>query len=313
MFDGISGEKIEGFSYSTSSLPAEGREQNNGLIMQDYHFSEGNLPRSIDIEVIVEMETFINSQDERVVFDEVAETEKGPIIEEIGTFRFHIDFEKFGEPITYVLNENQIIMGQEIIVEDMVVYPTGTEVTFRFPKENTAWIKGLELEVEQTGDILYKGSNGISGTHDEENNWMRVYIESNYFEEPKKQELVIKGIRLLDKEEEFITIDLDNKTINPVIDGTELQEVIKHSGKADLIFSTITTNDDSFGMFSHQYKDEEGNYYEYKEEGSYITDSLMKTKITVEYPVSGKIILQRSLTPKLLLEEPIRISLPLQE
>lgn len=41
---------------------------------------------------------------------------------------------------------------------------------------------------------------------------MSVY-ESNFFDKPKKQELLIKAVRLLDKDEEYITVDIDNETI----------------------------------------------------------------------------------------------------
>jgi hypothetical protein len=81
----------------------------------------------------------------------------------------------------------------------MKVYPTGTEVNFRFAKQNTAWIKGLYLAVAQGGEVTLKGNNGISSTQDDENGWMRVFIESNYFDNPSEQELLIQGIRLLDK------------------------------------------------------------------------------------------------------------------
>ncbi|HCS11073.1 MAG TPA: DUF4179 domain-containing protein, partial [Clostridiales bacterium] len=65
-----------------------------------------------------------------------------------------------------------------------------------------------------------------------------VFVESNYFDTPQKQELFIKAIRLLDKDEEFITVDIDNKTITPNIEGMELKQVIKKDDNATLIFST---------------------------------------------------------------------------
>jgi len=309
MTNGTSGEKVEGFGYSTSSLPAEGRAQYNGLIMQDYHFTESTLPKSIDIEVISELETFEGAQDEKAL-NVSTDTAAEPIKEKIGTFKFHIDFDEFAKPIIYTLNEKHTIFDQSITVKDMKVYPTGTEVTFVFPEENSAWIRGLDLAIEQDGETALKGSGGISATYDEGNSWMSVYIESNYFEEPKKQDLLIKGIRLLDKDDEFITIDLDNKTITPVIDGTELIQVTKRTGKADLIFSPKVPNEDYVGMFSNKYKDAEGNTYKLNQEENSTFDSQMETRITVEYPASGKIILQRSLTPKVMLEDPIRINLP---
>ncbi|HBC31367.1 MAG TPA: DUF4179 domain-containing protein, partial [Clostridiales bacterium] len=137
-----------------------------------------------------------------------------------------------------------------------------------------------------------------------------VFVESNYFDTPQKQELFIKAIRLLDKDEEFITIDIDNKTITPNIEGMELKQVIKKDDNATLIFSTQIINDDNFGMFNHEYKDTEGNKYKLDGEGTSSYYSQMETIITVKYPQNGKVILQRTFTPKVLLEEPIRIKLP---
>jgi len=191
MTNKMTGEKVEGFAYSTASLPFEGREENNGFILQRYHFSEGELPTSIELEVVVDIE----SQEIQGVDSPVVETT------EVGTFTFQVDFEKFADPIIYEMNENYTILGQKMTLEEMKVYPTGTQVTFTFPKENTAIINGIDLQIEQDGKNILKGSSGISAINAEDDSWMSVFIESNYFEEPKEQELLIQSIRLLDEEE----------------------------------------------------------------------------------------------------------------
>lgn len=63
-------------------------------------------------------------------------------------------------------------------------------------------------------------------------------------------------------------------------------------------------------MFNHDYKDTDGNVHRFDSEGTSSYNSQMETLITVKYPVNGKVVLQRSLTPKTFLEEPIRIKLP---
>ena len=93
----------------------------------------------------------------------------------------------------------------------------------------------------------------------------------------------------------------------------ELSKIVKRDGKADLLFSTKVTNDECVGLFSSRYKDNEGNSYEFRTEGSSVLDSVMETSITVECPESGTVILQRSLTPKIMLENPVRVSLPNKE
>jgi len=311
MKNGDTGEKVEGYGYSTSGLSLEGREQNFGFIMQNYHFTEGKLPKSIDIEVEVKIENIMDSED-AITCEKPYDYKSNNSFETMGTFNFHIELDDFVEPKIYEINEKHAIFNQTIMVEDMKVYPTGTEVNFSFPNENSAIIKGLELEVVQDDNKILKGNgNGFSATHDNENTWIRVFIESNYFDTPNKQELLIKGARLLDKNEEFITVDIDNKTITPNIDGTELKQVIRESDNATLVFSTQILNDDNFGMFNHDYEDIEGNVYSIDSEGTTSYNSQMESIITVKYPQNGKVVLQRSLTPKILLEEPIRIKLPI--
>lgn len=313
MEDASSGEKVDGFGYSSSNISMEENES-NGLIMQHYSFSEGLLPRSIKINVALIRETYnyFGDENERNV-DEfpTLEDEAHPLTEEIGNFSFNIEFNEFAKPITFEFNQEYIIMGQKITLKEMKMYPTGTEVSFEFSKENSAWIKWLDLAVEKSGNEMYSGRNGIGSTYDETNNHMIVYIQSDYFAEPKEQTLVIKGIRLLEKNEEFITVDLEHGTFSPEIEGMRLSKVSKRDNKADLTFYTNISDNDLFSLFASRYTDTEGNQYEFRSEGSTGNDSLMESFLTVEYPESGIVVLQRSLTPKIILPEPIKIPLPL--
>lgn len=309
MEDSTTGEKVEGYSYSTSGLSAKSREQNHGFIMHEYHFSEGTLPKSIDIEVEMKIENILGEEEPVELSKYDNYFTPIPYLENAGTYSFHIELDEFQEPKIYHINETHTVMGQKIIVESMLVYPTGTEVNFSFPNENTAWIKGIELEVLQDEVVVYKGNNGISSTNDLENKKMSVFIESNYFDKPKKQELFIKAVRLLDKNEEYITVDIDSKIITPQIKGTELKQVIKNNGTATLVFSTKIENDDNHGMFEYEYRDTNGNTYNLNGEGTSSSDQQMETIITVKYPKGGKVILKRTLTPKVYLENPISIDI----
>lgn len=312
MVNASSGAKIEGFGYSSSNISME-ENKSNGLIMQHYNFSEGLLPGSIKINVALLRETYQDQGYEKASnVDEFSalEDEKYPLTEEVGNFSFNIEFNEFAKPIVYEFNQEHIIMGQKITLKEMKVYPTGMEVSFDFSEENSAWIKGLDLAVEKSGNETYSGRSGITSTYDETNNHMKVYIQSDYFAEPKEQTLVIKGIRLLEKDEEFITIDLEKGTFLPEIEGMHLSKVSKRDHKADLTFSTNISDNDRFSLFASKYTDSEGNPYEFKSEGSSGNDLVMETILTVEYPESGVVILQRSLTPKIFLKEPIKVLLP---
>ncbi|SHN75527.1 DUF4179 domain-containing protein [Desulfitobacterium chlororespirans] len=309
MREGRTGEKLEGFAYTTSGLPQNGLQENHGFIMQRYHFSEGELPEQISFEVLLELETLPHEKSDAPVgefSDDVNEHQ----MKEIGSFTFEVKFKKFAEPLVSEFHEQLSIRGQSITLEEMRVYPTGTEVSFAFADENTAWVKGLDLTVEE-GESVLKGSQGISAIYKEDYSGMTVFIESNYFDKPQEQELLIRGMRLLAKEEEFITVDLETQAITPAIEGMELKEVSKGERKANLVFATKVMGEEAFGAFAFDYQDEQGNTYTLKNMGtSSSQNSWMETHITVDYPKSGRIILQRVSAPLLTLEEPIRIPLP---
>ncbi|WP_227019802.1 DUF4179 domain-containing protein [Sinanaerobacter chloroacetimidivorans] len=309
MRDGVSGERIAGFSCITSSLSAEGRNENNGFIQQSYHFSEGTLPEFVELSVNLEAEVPGDSPIGESM-GAPSEMESKQSSKKIGTFTFQLHFGEFAEPMVHELHKDYIIEGQSLTVEEMKVYPTGTEVSFTFPEENTAWIKGLELSVEKDREIFLKGNNGLSATSDDIH--MSVFIESDYFDPPGSRTLLIQAIRLLDKQEEYVTVDINHKTITPAIHGSMLTEVTKKQGTASLTFTTRVSEDDNFGMFSPEYQDEEGNVYDLQEMGFSNIDSFMETRVVLTPPDNGKVILQRTLTPKIVLEKPIRIDLPVQ-
>lgn len=310
MEDGKTGEKIEGYSYSSSGISPDTIKDNSFAIIQCY-FADGNLPKSLDIELEMnhESRTAEHKEEETSIYDEY---EPEIHLEKMGVFKFSLDLHDFAEPIIYEINEKHTVMGQQIVVDNIKVYPAGTEVNFLFSDDNTAWIKGIDAEVLLENGSVYKGNgNGISAMHYAENKGMSVFIESNYFDKSEKQKLVIKAVRLLNKDEEYITVDVDNKTIEPKVKGMELKQVISKSGNATLVFFTETEKGDSFGMFDFKYSDTGGNEYELKSEGTSPGNNGMETMITIKSPTDGKVILKRALTPRIYPDRSIDINIPM--
>lgn len=311
MEDGSTGEKVEGFGYSSSNISAEEIRKDGTIILQHYHFSEGTLPQSVKINVALKKETYDNEEGEKTE-NISSDSIDLPEVQNVGNFSFSIEFNEFAKPLTYEFNQEHMIMGQKIILKEMKVYPTGTEVLFEFSEDNTAWVKGLELALEENGVEKFHGKDGISATYDEANSWMKVYIQSDYFEKPKEQQLVIKGIRLLDKEEEFVKVDLDKMTMTPEVDGVKLIKAEKIGGSVSLVFESGTSNGDAYGMFDHEYTDSDGNMYSFRSEGSTTAGDTMQTFITVEYPKSKAVILKRTLTAKEMLKVPVKVTIPVR-
>lgn len=307
MTDTATGEEIrDGFSYGTGGMQEQSLKESSGYLMQRYNFIERKLPQAIAIEVELEVTRYEQSEAQQV------SGESGThITKSAGTYSFQIDFNAFKEPKVYPVNREYTLKGQEVTVKEMTVYPTGTEVTFEFSKENSAWVRGIDIALDQDGIEMENTSGMITSTHDDEKGTMSIFIDSNYFDKPKQQALLLSGVRILEKDREYLTIDLDSRTITPKIEGLALKEVARKGDKADLVFTTKLETEEGYGIFDFEYEDMEGNTYRLATEGSSITSSLiMETRVTVEYPAAGKLIMKRLLATMQKLEQPIRIVLP---
>ena len=147
MKNGDTGEEITGASSHSLALSSEDAEKGAGFLLQGYYFTDGNLPQSVRLKVNLEVEASVISRT-------------------IGTFSFEIHFKEFAKPRIYEFQKEYSILGQQLTLEEVKVYPAGTEVSFTFPDGNSAWIKGLDLAIEQNGKIISEGiSNGVKGGH----------------------------------------------------------------------------------------------------------------------------------------------------
>ncbi|HSP47173.1 MAG TPA: DUF4179 domain-containing protein, partial [Clostridiaceae bacterium] len=307
MTDTATGEEIrDGFSYGTGGMQEQSLEESSGYLMQRYNFIERKLPQAITMEVELRVSRYEQTEEQVTGGEEGTHTWRSG-----GTYSFQIDFNAFKEPVIYPVNQEHTLKGQKVTVKEMTVYPTGTEVSFEFPEQSAAWVRGLDIALEQDGKEMENTSGMISSIYDDEKGTRSIFIDSNYFEKPKRQALLLKGLRILEKDLEFINVDLETRIITPAIEGLELKEVVRKGDKADLVFSTKLESEEGFGIFDFEYKDVEGNTYRLNSEGMTTPSQLiMETMITVAYPESGKLIFKRVLTPMQKLEEPIRIVLP---
>lgn len=312
MKDLSTGEKIEGYADATQSVSKESLEQNNGLNYIHYKFAEGTLPKSVEITVKLEIghvqSGVVNKDD--FITTPTGEIQYGSSItnyEDLGTFTYSLTFDDFAKPKVYDINQEKIVNGQKLTIEKITVLPTGTEVFITFDKDNTARINGLELETINRNNEVLKSAGGISGFNDPDGYWTKIYIESNYFNNSKDETLLIKGIRLMNKDEEYITVNLDDKTFEPQIDGMKLTEVIKKDTNAYLTFETKAI--DNFSVFYFEYKDSTGKIYQMNSEGGRNINDILTTSIKVAYPDDRIIILKRSMSPMIELPTPIEIPL----
>jgi hypothetical protein len=129
---------------------------------------------------------------------------------------------------TFVLNEEVEIDSQKFTIQEITIYPLRVAVKIAFDESNTKKILGFEdmrLE-DENGEVWGSIENGVSGMGG------NLFLQSNYFEEPKELYFRINKLQTLDKDETTLVIDTEKgEILNGPKDG---KLKIKDSSKSGM-------------------------------------------------------------------------------
>lgn len=287
-----------------------------GFIVKEYAILNENLPQNIDVEIQLEKKTYFSIDNDSIV-------DKNCIYESLGKFNFKIKLNEFSNPKIYNIDKKYSIMDQYITLENIKVYPTGTEVNFSLDKENSSYIRDIDLKIIKNGSTYYKSKNSLSTIYNYDNENISIYIDSNYFgKDTLPEKILITSLNMLPKNEEYITVDIKNKTIETIVNGLTLKDIIRKSNESILIFESQTINKkplnklnlnllketDLLNIFYNYYYDSFGNIYKFNTiRMSNLDKTLKEISISVRNTKNNKIILQRYSGFNIFLEEPFII------
>lgn len=292
------GEDLEGFGYETVYTDTDALTDTDGLSVWRFYFLDAPTPRDLLLSVRLSISDDTGQQKEEDRY-----------------FQFALSLNPFAEAKTYELQQQLHVLGQSFTVERLILYPTTTEVVISYPDDNDAMIKGFDLAVTENGREVLRQGNGITASYDETGGKIHLFLESNYFDPDAPRQLSIRGLNLIPKSEEFVTIDLFSAStslegaMTPEIEGITLEKCTVGQQRAHLTFR-LAPYLDGYSPFSSTYKDTSGGehtidsmYYQTKDDNPEIA-------FFVAVPDDGRVILQRSLTAPTPLPTPITIDLP---
>ena len=118
------------------------------------------------------------------------------------------------EKKTYQLNKTVTIEGQKISFLDATIYPLRVAVHIKMDPANTKKILNFDdlRLVDENGEVWNKIANGVSASKISDDEAI-IYLQSNYFREPKELYLVLNKIQAVNKEEAMVVIDTQTKQI----------------------------------------------------------------------------------------------------
>lgn len=230
------------------------------------------------------------------LFDEPVQEEPDYVAE----FSFHLEFDPYftaqGEVIP--VDTRFTMDGQAFTLTEVELYPTHLRVNLDDDLNNTAWLEGLDLYLEnERGERFESGINGISASGDGDGEgYATFWLDSPFFSQGEHLALHITRAKWRDKDGPRVRVDLANGTAEGLPEGTSLLKTERRDGGWIVYFTAPREPDGGmYSLFSSSFWDEDGQKYEIwrhgssygyqdPETGKYVDDGNVFTE---DFPLSG--------------------------
>ncbi len=261
---GPDGEKLEGYSIVSSEAAAGDLGDFNVNYADDLQVPEA---LRLTCEVTAQREAGDGTAvaPDSSIWDE-PEPAREPEI--VATFTFDLELEeRFTVPgETIALDQWVEVDGQRLLLRELVVNPTHARLAVSSDPDNTAWLRGLDFYLEDENGTRYEAgarssgsgrlvSSGADGTNDV----IYYYLESSFFRAPKHLTLCLTGARWLDKDREWVTVDLTTGTAGWLPEGVEFLSA--HRQGEDVHCVVLAPGIQQF--ISWDYRDPEGGEHSF--------------------------------------------------
>lgn len=181
------------------------------------------------------------------------------------------------------VNKDIEMDGQKFTITSANSYPMKLEINMTEDANNTAWLTGLNMYVEDETGRQYT-STGASGSETSQS-FLTHKIESPYFLNCKQLSLKIRGVIWREKDAKAIKVDLVNKTASDLPDFVTLLDAVKKGSDWEVTFAVDQNGMQMAQFVGAAYTDEKGR--EYMVHGWGMTKNVYYDEekgISVEYP-----------------------------
>ena len=185
----------------------------------------------------------------------------------------HLEFDPYftAQGTLLELNRTFALDGQTFTLQEAEIYPTHLRLTLTADPDNTAWLAGLDLYLEnEHGERFEKSLGGITASGDPEGEGMGTFwLDSPFFSQGEHLTLHITGVRWKDKDAPPVKLNLAEGTAENLPEGTWFQGAKRlPEGWIVYLVSPLMENRTMGSVFSRGAWDEDGNYYEIWQFGS---------------------------------------------
>lgn len=200
-------------------------------------------------------------------------------------FTIPLTLKEFKEKKEYTVQQTMELEGQKIIVEKVTIYPLRATVKLKMDPNNKKQILQLEdLRVVDEKNEVWGGiTNGITASGDKDSD-QEIYLQSNYFKEPKELYLVLNTAQAIDKENAVVVVDTENMKILKQPAGNKLSNVRKENEQ--LVFDLFVNKNSKYsGMGFGTIKDAQGKEIESHAQSMSADEESNTKQVGIELPI----------------------------
>lgn len=189
---------------------------------------------------------------------------------------FHLEFDPYytaqGEIIP--VDTAFTLDGQRFTLTEVELYPTHLRVNLKADAENTAWLEGLALYLENEHGERFERPGGLTAAGDPEGEGMAVFwLDSTFFSHGQHLTLYITRARWKDKDASRVRLDLMEGIAENLPQGVRFHKAERqgNSWSVEFLESEKEIGGPSNLMSCHGFWDEDGNHYDIWQSGSRIS------------------------------------------
>lgn len=163
-------------------------------------------------------------------------------------FSIPFTLKEFKEKKEYSVNQTMELEGQKINVEKVTIYPLRVAVHLKVDPANKKKILHLDdmRLVDENNEVWGSITNGVTSSGNKDSD-QEIYLQSNYFKEPKELYLVLNSAQAIDKDHAVLMVDTEKMKILKQPQGNMLRNIRKED--QELVFDLYTANGFNFSIF----------------------------------------------------------------
>ncbi|WP_186670421.1 DUF4179 domain-containing protein [Sporosarcina sp. BP05] len=160
-------------------------------------------------------------------------------------------------PKVYKLNQSVIVDGQTINIKQLKISPLRAEILLAADEQNTMQLlkfTSVRL-IDENGEEWGKPRDGGMGFGILRDGEVGIFIQSNYFRQPKKLTLVMDWIEALPKGSDYLEVDFEQQKVLYMPNELDIDVQVPSSNTLEVTYPTGTGG----GQLLYGIVDQEGN------------------------------------------------------